>query len=80
MSLGIAATLTFLFFICEIVFGYTTNSMSLIADAFHMISDFIALLVALYAIRVAKKPREKNFTFGWIRAEVIIYLVYFFSQ
>jgi len=44
--------LTFSFFLCEIVFGYITNSLALIGDSYHMLSDVMALLVGLTSLRV----------------------------
>ena len=50
--------------------GYITHSMALVADSFHMLSDVIALLVALVSIRISPKEWSKN-TYGWARAEVV---------
>jgi zinc transporter 1 len=41
-----------LFFVLEMVAGYVTGSIALIADAFHMLSDVTSLVVALYATKV----------------------------
>jgi len=46
--------LTFLFFLTEIVFGYITNSLALIGDSYHMLSDVLALLVGLTSLRVTQ--------------------------
>ena len=54
--------------------GYLTNSMALVADSFHMLSDVIALVVALVSIRISPKEWSKN-TYGWARAEVVGALV-----
>ena len=40
------------------------------ADAFHMLSDVIALLVALFSVHISGKPWESS-TFGYARAEVL---------
>lgn len=48
--------LTALFFLVEIVVGYVTNSMALIADSFHMLSDVAALVVAFLSVKVSFKP------------------------
>lgn len=45
--------LTTSFFFVEIVVGYITNSMSLVADSFHMLSDVAALVVAFVSVRVS---------------------------
>ena len=50
--LSLVLGLTLLFFVVEIVVGNLTASTSLVADAFHMLSDVLALLVAIIAIRV----------------------------
>ena len=46
-------SLTTTFFLVEIVVGYATNSMALVADSFHMLSDVVALIVAFLAVRVS---------------------------
>jgi zinc transporter 1 len=45
--------LTALFFLVEIIVGYVTNSMALIADSFHMLSDVAALVVAFLSVKVS---------------------------
>ncbi|XP_070563706.1 proton-coupled zinc antiporter SLC30A1-like [Ptychodera flava] len=62
--------MTSTFFLVEIIVGYITNSMALVADSFHMLSDIVSLLVGFFAVRISKKHTSKN-TFGWIRAEVL---------
>jgi zinc transporter 1 len=66
--------LTSVFFLLEIVTGYVTNSMALVADSFHMLSDIAALVIAFISVRMAPKSWSKN-TFGWARAEVLGALV-----
>merc|ERR1719376_1361322 len=62
--------LTTAFFLVEIIVGYLTNSMALVADSFHMLSDIAALVIAFISVRMAPKSWSKN-TFGWARAEVL---------
>ncbi|XP_058802888.1 proton-coupled zinc antiporter SLC30A1 [Phymastichus coffea] len=66
--------LTAFFFLVEIIVGYMTNSMALIADSFHMLSDVAALVVAFLSVKMSPKKWSKN-TFGWARAEVLGALV-----
>ncbi|XP_023314040.1 zinc transporter 1 [Trichogramma pretiosum] len=66
--------LTTFFFFVEIIVGYVTNSMALIADSFHMLSDVAALVVAFLSVKMSPKKWSKN-TFGWARAEVLGALV-----
>ena len=59
-------TLTSVFFVVELVVGYVTNSMALVADSFHMLSDIAALIIAFVSVRMAPKSWSKN-TYGWAR-------------
>ncbi|XP_047123299.1 uncharacterized protein LOC100202575 isoform X2 [Hydra vulgaris] len=72
-------TMTFLlttFFLIEIVVGYITNSMALIAEAFHMLSDVVSLIVAWLALKYSSKQAPKDkYTYGYARAEVLGALV-----
>ena len=69
---------TGLLFVMKIVTGHITNSMALVADSFHMITDFAALTIGFIALRLANSKTSLNknlssdkFTFGWVRAEVL---------
>ncbi|XP_053193179.1 zinc transporter 1a [Scomber japonicus] len=69
-------SLTFGYFIVEVVVSRLTASLSMLSDSFHMLSDVIALVVALVAVRFAEKTHATNKnTFGWVRAEVMGALV-----
>ena len=46
--------LTTAFFFAEIVVGYATNSMALVADSFHMLSDVVSLFVGFFALKVSR--------------------------
>uniref|UniRef100_A0A914H3Q8 Prokaryotic-type class I peptide chain release factors domain-containing protein n=1 Tax=Globodera rostochiensis TaxID=31243 RepID=A0A914H3Q8_GLORO len=67
--------LTFAFFLIELVFGYISHSMALIADSFHMMSDVIALCIAFGCLKIAERRKSSKNTFGWVRAEVLGALV-----
>ncbi|KAF9930186.1 hypothetical protein FBU30_000786 [Linnemannia zychae] len=59
-------------FLAEIIVGYITGSLALIADAFHMLSDVLSQIIALYAIRLAAKTKwEPTLSYGWQRAELL---------
>ena len=64
------------FFLVEVVVGYITNSMALIADSFHMLSDVASLIVGFLALQYStiEAPREV-YTYGYARAEVLGALV-----
>lgn len=55
----------------EVVGGVLANSLALLADAGHMLSDAGALALALVAIRVADRPATAQHTFGFHRAEIL---------
>jgi len=51
--------------------GYLQNSLALVSDSFHMLSDVLALGVALWARRFSKRDKSDTMTYGWRRAEVV---------
>src|SRR5690242_10242184 len=74
--LKIAIAFTAAYFLIEIIVGYISASIALVADSFHMISDVMSLIVALYAIHLASKTNYGiTQTYGWQRAEIIGALV-----
>lgn len=65
-----------IFFFLEIIIGYISHSLALIADSFHMLNDIFSLLVALWAVKVAKeRDPDAKYTYGWKRAEILGALV-----
>ncbi|CAO3638621.1 unnamed protein product [Mucor hiemalis] len=74
-KLWFAVGLACCFFATELVAGYFANSLALMSDAFHLLSDVASFIVALAAIYLAEKPATKRHTFGFHRAEVIAALV-----
>lgn len=45
--------LTGFFFFVEIIVGYVTNSMALVADSFHMLGDIAALVISFLSVKVS---------------------------
>lgn len=45
--------LTGSFFLVELIFGYISNSLALVGDSYHMLSDLVALIVGLASVRVS---------------------------
>ncbi|CAO3633576.1 unnamed protein product [Cunninghamella echinulata] len=70
-----ACTLAFLFFITEVTAGYLANSLALLSDGFHLLSDVASFLVAIVAIYLAEKPPTKRHSYGFHRAEVIAAII-----
>ncbi|HTM20164.1 MAG TPA: cation diffusion facilitator family transporter, partial [Kofleriaceae bacterium] len=73
--LGFALALVIVYMIAEVVGGLLSNSLALLADAGHMLSDAGALGLSLFVVRLARKPPSKTHTFGYQRAEIIGALV-----
>ena len=70
-ALALALALTASYTVVEVVGGYLTGSLALLADAVHMLSDNVALALALAAVWLAAKPATPERTFGYKRAEVL---------
>lgn len=63
------------YMVAEVVGGLLTNSLALIADAGHMLSDVAALGLSLFAIRVAERPPTPRRSYGYHRTEILAALV-----
>ena len=59
------------FFVVEVVAGLLANSLALLSDAGHMLTDAGAIGLALIALRLAQRPARGAYTFGLGRAEVL---------
>ncbi|WP_312284157.1 CDF family zinc transporter ZitB [Yokenella regensburgei] len=55
------------FMIIEVIGGFVSGSLALLADAGHMLTDAAALLFALLAVQFARRPPNTRHTFGWLR-------------
>lgn len=55
----------------EVIGGYLSGSLALIADAGHMLTDAGALMLAILAMRIAKRPADANRSYGYDRAETL---------
>ncbi|WP_232845745.1 cation diffusion facilitator family transporter [Aurantimonas marina] len=73
--IGIAAFLTGLFMVAEIVGGLVSGSLALLADAGHMLTDFAALGLGWFAFRLSRRPSDRQRTFGYDRFEVLVAFV-----
>ena len=70
-ALWLALIFNFAFLIIELVVGLLTNSLALLSDAGHMVSDVAALALAIFVQRLAKAEPGGSFTFGYKRAPVV---------
>lgn len=70
-----ACAITTVVFLAELIGGWLSGSIALLADAMHMISDAAGLFIALIAVVAGKRPANQTATFGYRRAEVLAALV-----
>jgi len=64
-----ALALTASFLVAEIIGALMTNSLALLSDAAHMATDTLALVVALVAVRLSRRPADAKRTYGYARFE-----------
>ncbi|MQA91008.1 MAG: cation diffusion facilitator family transporter [Gemmatimonas sp.] len=69
--LAIVLILVLVYMAAEVIGGLLTNSLALIADAGHMLSDAGALGLSLFAIWIARKPPTPQKTYGYYRTEIL---------
>ena len=67
----ISIVANFIIFVLKLVFGFISNSIALIADAFHSLSDMASSGVVVFGFKMASKPADKEHPFGHGRAETI---------
>jgi cobalt-zinc-cadmium efflux system protein len=63
------------FFVVELAGGILTNSLALLADAGHMLSDVAALGLSLLALAWTAKPPTARKTYGYHRLEILVALI-----
>ncbi|QTI68859.1 cation diffusion facilitator family transporter [Gordonia polyisoprenivorans] len=69
--MAVAVGLIGSYFVVELLVGIAVNSLALIADAGHMLTDVVALVMGLIALLLARHGKATDTrTFGWHRAEV----------
>jgi cobalt-zinc-cadmium efflux system protein len=73
-ALATALAVTASYTVVEVVGGFLTGSLALLADAVHMLSDNVAIALALGAVWIASKPSTPERTWGYKRAEVLVAL------
>jgi cobalt-zinc-cadmium efflux system protein len=70
-GLRIALALTALFFVVEVVGGFYANSLALLADAGHMLTDVAALGLSLFVAWFSRQPETPRKTYGYLRWEIL---------
>ena len=69
LRLVLAITLSVM--VAEVVAGFASGSLALLADAGHMLTDVAGISLALFAIHMAARPASAERTFGWYRLEIL---------
>jgi cobalt-zinc-cadmium efflux system protein len=70
-----ALIITLAFVAVETVAGLRANSLALVTDAAHNVTDVIALGLTWYALRLANRPASPNKTYGYHRAGILVALL-----
>ncbi len=69
LRLALAITATFL--VAEVVGGILSNSLALLADAGHMLTDVAAIALSLFVAWFSRQPHDQRRTFGYLRWEIL---------
>jgi cobalt-zinc-cadmium efflux system protein len=72
--MALALVITLLFVVVEAGAGFVANSLALLTDAAHNLTDVIALALSWYAVRLTLRPANSGRTFGYHRAGILIAL------
>jgi cobalt-zinc-cadmium efflux system protein len=74
-ALWIALVISAVFMVAEVLGGYWTGSLALMADAGHMLTDVAALTLSLFAAWIASRPATPQKTYGYYRVEIFAALL-----
>jgi cobalt-zinc-cadmium efflux system protein len=67
----LALSITGCWFLIELIGGLYSNSLALLADAAHMLTDLAALGLSLFALIISARPATHEKTYGFLRAEIL---------
>src|ERR1700738_229489 len=73
--LVVVLVMTGIYMVAEVVGGFLTGSLALLADSGHLLGDVLGLAMAVAAIRFARRPATADKTYGFYRAEILAALV-----
>lgn len=74
-KLRVALVLTASFLVAEVVGGVLSNSLALLADAGHMLTDVAALSLSLFVAWFSARPETPSKTYGYLRWEILAALL-----
>ncbi|CUT08016.1 cobalt-zinc-cadmium efflux system protein [Candidatus Kryptonium thompsonii] len=70
-KLNLVLVILLAFFVLELTAGFLTNSLALISDAGHMLTDIFAITISLLGFKIAENRNTKSKTYGFHRAEIL---------
>lgn len=70
-KLIIASVFTAIFVVVELAVGWYAHSLALVGDALHNVTDALALVIALIAVRLEQRPATDEKSFGYQRAGIL---------
>jgi cobalt-zinc-cadmium efflux system protein len=73
--LFITFLVTMLILTAELAGGYLSNSLALLSDAGHMVTDAMAIAIGLVAARISRKPSDEHATYGYHRVGLLAALI-----
>uniref|UniRef100_A0A7E4ZW27 ZT_dimer domain-containing protein n=1 Tax=Panagrellus redivivus TaxID=6233 RepID=A0A7E4ZW27_PANRE len=59
------------FMVAEVVGGLWAQSLAIITDAAHLLTDLASMMISLFSLYIASRPASQRMSFGWHRAEVV---------
>lgn len=71
----ISIIINIIFIVIEVLFGFFSQSMALVADAGHNFSDVLALVFSWFAVALSRRKPTLRFTYGFRRSTILIALV-----
>jgi len=66
--LWMSVVVCLIFMVCEVVGGIWAQSLAIITDAAHLLTDLASMLISIFSIYLATRPASQRMSFGWHRA------------
>jgi cation diffusion facilitator family transporter len=63
--------ITVIFVAIEVFGGLLANSIAIMSDAAHLVSDALGIIISIIALKIAERDANNRNTFGYHRAEVL---------
>jgi solute carrier family 30 (zinc transporter), member 2 len=70
-KLYLSVLICFIFMCCEIVGGLLSNSLAILTDAAHILSDILGFCISIISLHITKIPASQRMSYGFHRAEVL---------